>query len=212
MLHDSPRPSIALLCSLACALSTACGGTTSSPADGGSQTDGGPVDAGGSDDGPWSPICPASAPTVGSACDLPQKVYCEYGNAWWNPSCDIVVSCYQGYWGMGFPGGGTCLPEPGPNPMSCPMNYGMIVAGQSCADKGLQCYYGQGPYCRCDAYPPNSDAGPTWHCVPGTDGCPASRPRFGAPCDSIGMSCDYQLCGAGQVCINGTWQPQNGGC
>jgi hypothetical protein len=74
-----------------------CGGTVTESAagDSGSPEVGPPVDSSPGDDsssttdvwgvppdgGPWSPVCPESAPALGSPCTHDQ-LECEYGSAW----------------------------------------------------------------------------------------------------------------------------------
>jgi len=117
-------------------------------ADGGSHPDseflpdaGLPLDA----SEPWSEVCPDTLPALGSACLQPQ-LECEYGNAWWNVSCDSSVYCNNGTWASLSPSSATCLPAPGPNPASCPSG-GFIGEGMSCPQVGLTCFYGEGAQC-----------------------------------------------------------------
>lgn len=71
-----------------------------------------------SSDAPWSPVCPTELPTTNSACTT-ANIECEYGDAWWNPSCNQVVKCYNGNWIVANAGSGSCLPAPGPNAAAC---------------------------------------------------------------------------------------------
>lgn len=173
-----------------------CGGSTHS------QDDGGPPDG-----GPWSPVCPDSTPSVGSACTT-SGTYCEYGDAWWSISCDTVLLCENDHWDVSNPGTTPCLPEPGPNSPECPQNPSMI--GGSCSEAGLTCHYGMGASCEC-GQSPLPDASTTWDCQP-APGCPDSRPRLGAPCQVSGLLCGYQGCANRELCAGGIWQISIGGC
>ena len=67
-----------------------CGGkaTTSPLADSGAGSDG---STGQDAEGPWSPVCPDSAPAEGSPCSN-ESLSCEYG-------CGNVLVCAGGTWG-----------------------------------------------------------------------------------------------------------------
>ena len=213
---------------LSLTLAVGCGGSTAiSPQDGGPPDDGtnqkdtggqsdsgAPVDSGAlidawgipADGGPWSPECPATLPSQGAPCS-PDMLQCEYGNAWWNVSCDMVVRCVGGSW-ANFQPGETCFPKPGPNSPSCPMNPGMVAIGTACPQVGVTCWYGEGTNCVCNA--PFTDGGPPeWFCTPPT-GCPGSRPRLGAGCTNSPL-CLYNGC-FGEECQNGIWQNVTVGC
>lgn len=157
-----------------------------------------------SDAAPWSPVCPASPPAVGSACSSDQDmVFCEYGDAWWNVACDTIERCYGGQWIQAEAGNGSCLPPPGPNPAECPAGGTAIGA---CPEAGLTCNYLQGVVCLCStAGAP--DAAPNWDCIP-EPGCPTTRPRLGAPCMGS-LGCTYELCAYNEICQSGVWQPQS---
>lgn len=167
----------------------------------------------GSDDsaGSWSPVCPESPPAAGSSCDAPLGTACEYGEAWWDISCDTVVACDSSGWTAMDPGTGTCTPKPGPNPASCPPS--VVTVPTACADSGLTCYYGTA-FCTCSItglpYPP-ADAGSEWNCGPGPAGCPTVRPRLGAPCASASQLCNVGAGLFGEQCENGVWQVALGG-
>lgn len=120
--------------------------------------------------------------------------------------------CDQGPWADYTRPGQTCLPEPGPNAPSCPQNPGVIARGSACPQGGLECSYGQGSYCSCNA----ADSGaaqPGWYCVPET-GCPDTRPRLGASCATFPGSyvCTYEVCAFGVQCTGGVWQGAYFGC
>jgi hypothetical protein len=202
----------ALLAFGAAAFGAGCGGRTGgAPAgDGGGGTDDdGGADAGSqADAGPWSSVCPASQPAVESACSS-EGLECEYGDSWWNVSCDQVVKCTKGLWVTFRPSSSTCLPQPGPNPADCPADPGVIATGSTCPSASLQCFYGQGVDCQCVASDVDGGA-PTWDCKP-EPGCPSSRPRLGASCSGIEL-CTYEICVFAEHCDNGVWQGATIGC
>ncbi|HEY1696620.1 MAG TPA: hypothetical protein VGG39_30875 [Polyangiaceae bacterium] len=164
---------------------------------------------------PWSSVCPASLPAIGSACSL-ENVECEYGSAWWSISCDAVVQCSAGAWTKEQPSYTPCSAQPGPNAPSCPATYASVPTGTSCDATGLRCVYGQG-LCTCDVPlggPILIDGGTgSWGCVP-ENGCPFPRPRLGSPCDgsSATSTCTYEECSYGQSCQDGAWVAEEEGC
>lgn len=172
--------------------------------------DEGPPDSG----HPWSPVCPASLPTLGSACTADQAE-CEYGNAWWSVSCDPVVQCENGVWTTDQPSYEACSPEPGPNPSTCPASYAAVPQGTACADTGLDCVYAEA-VCSCQVPlggPVQIDGGEgaSWGCLPGP-GCPMPRPRLGSACTAEGTYCTYEACSYGQTCQGGVWHSAEEGC
>ncbi|HEY6463233.1 MAG TPA: hypothetical protein VIY73_23860 [Polyangiaceae bacterium] len=176
--------------------------------------DGGGVDASDDASPPWSNVCPASLPAIGSACTH-ENVECEYGSAWWSVSCDSVVRCSGGAWTKDLPSFEPCRPEPGPNSASCPPTYAQVPQGASCDATGLSCVYGQG-LCSCEVPlggPIQVDGGSaSWDCVPG-NGCPFPRPRLGSACSvPSGTSCTYEECSYGQSCEGGAWVSEEEGC
>jgi hypothetical protein len=200
---------------LAC-VTCACGGSVA-----GAGADGGGGPDGGSDQsyppvaqtppGP-SPVCPDDAPAVGTPCTQ-NMLQCEYGNAWWDVACDVVVQCMSGQWAADTSLGGTCAPKPGPNSADCPPAIPMDLGPNdndmmtACSQAGEQCSYRDGT-CTCvvsaDAAAPSY-----WECVPGP-GCPGIRPPLGSSCmgADAGMECPYELtCGGyAQICQGGVWQ------
>lgn len=218
-----PRMRTLLTTLLLSAVGVGCGGSVSgashdgggpdvfndakNPQDGGGPNEDGPIgDSEISDAEPWSAVCPASAPTVGSACSQ-DMLFCEYGDAWWNVACDTVVRCYGGQWIHAEAGGSGCLPAPGPNPPACPTS-GTAIG--PCPEAGLTCNYLQGVVCQCLTAAAAPDAGPKWDCIP-EPGCPTTRPRLGSPCTG-GVSCTYELCAYMEICQNDVWQPQSYSC
>ena len=179
----------------------------SAPGDAQPIPDSGPLDSSPPDAGPWSPLCPASPPAVGSSCSTDQ-LQCEYGSAWWSVSCDAVLQCQGGAWTVSHPSYNPCTPAPGPNPSSCPADYAQVPQGASCNEGTDQCYYPQG-VCACQVPlggPVMIDGGNAyWGCVP-EQGCPWPRPRLGTACTATGTYCTYETCSYGQTCQNGVWQ------
>jgi hypothetical protein len=185
--------------------------------------DGGLSDAGGQDvvngsdsSTPWSPVCPATIPTEGSACTQ-QTVQCEYGTAWWNVACDVVLQCQNTRWTKYQASFEACSPQPGPNPAACPSTYAGVAQGTACSDTGVSCWYPQAE-CSCQLPlggppPPNLDGGPAgyWGCVP-EPGCPMPRPRLGTACGVESTYCTYEACAYAQSCTNGVWQSQPMAC
>jgi hypothetical protein len=211
---------------LAILSTTACGGRTggdqiadagdaATPQGDSEVSDSGAVDAGSDVDpwspdatGPWSPVCPTLPPTVGTACSATDRTQCEYGDAWWNASCNPIFWCQGGSWQVFSPGNTNCMPEPGPNPGGCPADQGAI-GDTPCSQQGLQCYYGKGANCTC--VPFGGDGGPLrWGCLPGA-GCPTTRPRLGQSC-SGDIICPYEACALTEACVGDLWQAINGGC
>jgi hypothetical protein len=213
------RPSratwICLLIATATA-ATSCGGRTSGETtdSGSSNGDAGSAEADAKDRdapddaaGPWSQVCPDAPATPGSACDL-DRTQCEYGDAWWNVSCDQVFWCNANQWTVFTVSAANCMPEPGPNPAGCPPDQG-VIGNTACSDTSLVCYYGQGPNCTC-VDPGGDAAAARWSCVPGSL-CPSTRPRLGAACSGT-AACTYELCTFTEACVDGVWQAENGGC
>jgi hypothetical protein len=190
---------------LAMALGTcACGGSVgANAADAGVHQDSGqPGDAGA--DAPWSPVCPQSPPAGDSPCTQ-DMLQCEYGNSWWNVSCDMVMQCVGGRWISDTPSSETCTPEPGPNASFCPQSPMDVGARTSCPQAGAQCVYGHGAFCFCTSNAPDGGEPLYWGCEP-EPGCPSSRPPLGSACSTGGLTCTYDPCVYQQKCVNGVWQ------
>jgi hypothetical protein len=173
-----------------------CGGkaTTSPSFDGGVSSDG---STGEDAAGPWSPLCPGSAPAEGSPC-TEENLSCEY-------DCGNVVVCAGGTWG-GAVGTSPYCPPTGPNPQGCPSTLASIGDGGACTGPASgACVYPAG-LCYCvGPFDPVPDAGMTWWCGPGA-GCPIDRPRIGSTCDTAGVSCTYIPDCDTQTCTGGYWQ------
>jgi hypothetical protein len=156
---------------------------------------------------PWSPACPETAPGTGSACSV-AGVYCEYGAAWWDVSCDTILQCNDGSWETAEVSQETCFPAPPANSPSCPSSPVTIPLGAPCPHPGLACYYGQGAICSCSV-PEGLDAldgGAAWGCGP-DPGCPSARPRLGTTCQGDQI-CEYDdASGFAEICQGGIWGP-----
>jgi len=186
-------------------LATGCGGRTGidelSSDDAGMDGESGPWGAP-PDGGPWSVVCPAAQPTTGGACS--GDVVCEYGAAWWDVSCDIVMHCTTGAWAIDAVSSESCFPEPGPNSAACPSDPTTVRPESGCDTPSI-CYYGQGAFCECQQRGELGDAGLGWICGP-DPGCPSTRPRIGAPCGADGLTCGYgDESGFEVECQGGAW-------
>lgn len=221
--------SMAALLTTVTALTSACGGsvfTGASPGGDSGAGDGsardsapGPFDGGGPDgfgddsSAPWSPVCPATAPTAGTACSM-ENLQCEYGSAWWSVACDQVMQCESGRWTTFQPSFEPCSAEPGPNATDCPPTFADVPQGSVCATTGLSCVYAQGQ-CACQVPlegPVEIDGGTGyWGCVP-EPGCPYPRARLGTACTSAQSNCTYEECSYAQACDNGVWQAEEEAC
>jgi hypothetical protein len=164
---------------------------------------------------PWSPLCPAAPPPPGAPC-ADENLQCEYGNAWWNVACDVVLECQSGQWASDSLGEGICTPGPGSNPSTCPPNFASVPQGGTCTDTSLTCVYSEGT-CNCQVPffgPPIEDAGEaaTWQCLP-EPGCPSPRPRIGTSCAGTeAQDCTYESCSFAESCANGVWQGEQEAC
>jgi hypothetical protein len=165
---------------------------------------------------PWSPLCPADVPEGGTPCTL-VNLRCEYGTST-QPACNTIAYCELSPLRFTLTGPDPRCPLPAPtNPAPCPATYGAIAGGTSCAGSGLSignaCAYPDGA-CTCGQL--GSNLGPPhWACTPQPSACPATPPRFGSPCSSDGLRCDYHACdpaGALAFCANGVWNGGAGGC
>ena len=157
--------------------------------------------------------CPTAAPTAGTTCS-DESLQCEYGDAWWNVACDVVVQCDSGQWKSVQLAYEPCSPKPGPNPASCPATAASVPQGSACAPRDTTCYYPD-MFCQCSVPlggPVEIDGGSaSWSCLPG-DGCPFPRPLLGTACTANTVICNYEECSYGQMCVNGSWQGEEEGC
>ncbi len=201
--------------------SVGCGGNTftegqnggdAAPADGGAQ-DGDIADVGLDSSPPLIPGCPTSAPAEGTSCAT-ESLECEYGDAWWNVACDVVMQCDSGQWQTAHLSYEPCTPEPGPNPASCPATSMSVAQGSVCEANDSSCYYPDA-FCQCIVPlggPVQIDGGTAyWSCLPG-NGCPYPRPVLGSACTAVGTYCTYEECSYGQSCTDGAWQGSEEAC
>jgi hypothetical protein len=181
------------------ALLLGCGGSTFVAGDGGpGGGDGGPPsDSGTVGDGASGAMCPATAPSTGTACPA-TGLECEYGTNV-DPACDTLVQCAMGVW----------TSPPGHCPVGmCPDAFGSMA---DCTSQGLLCAYPQGT-CACGFGfgPPmlRDSSGPFWSCIGASAGCPTKRPDIGAACSMDGQTCDYAACAGGVAlqCTGGIWK------
>ncbi len=227
------RLTLASLASLAAlATSMHCGGSTSTPREGpadatSAPSDALPGDATGASDGATEAAacdfscdagedvalvaCPGTAPSIGSACTLPEPEQCEYGGSWWL-GCNLILRCTQGVWQAAPPGQGCIQQDAGG---VCPATF----AEASGVDAGLGrcpapgCQYPDG-YCEClvgcggGGIEKPQIAG-HWYCAAATPQCPTPRPDLGTGCGESDASCQYgTACGCGEqlFCTDGVWQ------
>jgi hypothetical protein len=194
-----------LLLSAFLSVSIGCGGQTAASGPG---VDAGRKDSTGNDSqtateadtkpasAPWSPVCPASAPTEGSSCTL-NNLNCEYG-------CGNVLVCVDGTWGGAI---GSPFCQDGKSPLGCPPAISSINAdGGACTGPVTGACVYPTEVCECvSPFDPTPDASSSWWCGPGV-GCPMPRPRIGSACTSAGQSCSYAECGSTETCMGGYWQ------
>jgi hypothetical protein len=183
-----------------------CGGRTGDDELPSCDEGGTPFDAGPwgipSEGGPWSDVCPDTQPGTGTPCN--RDVTCEYGDAWWDVSCDTVMHCSSGAWAIDDVSSESCFPAPGANSSACPSDPTTVRPESGCRTPAI-CYYGQGAFCACQPTSQQEDAGLGWICGPDPT-CPSTRPRLGAPCDATGLTCGYgDESGFEMVCQAGAW-------
>jgi hypothetical protein len=179
------------------------GGDAGSPdgGDSGSQED--------AADGSWSPVCPEAVPADGTPCSS-VNLRCEYGTSA-VVACNTIAYCELEplRFTITTPDP-SCPITPPTNPSDCPSTYAGITGGSVCTTNQEECGYPDGQ-CDCD-----SNLGSlTWTCVAQPAACPPSVPRFGAPCSTEGISCNYFSCdkgGAEAFCQGGVWNGGAGGC
>jgi hypothetical protein len=171
-------------------LGFACGGNVINPTDGGGDSptgDGGP-----------GPDCPATPPSavLGESCNN-TGISCEYGGdpRW---TCNTVATCTSGSWSVTSPDPTGCPTKNGP---ACPASESDIQPGMACSPTGTSCDYSTASatsFCVC-TYPGGpvqlDGGGAIWQCSTSLAGCPALRPRLGAPCSQPNLECDYSVCG-----------------
>jgi hypothetical protein len=146
--------------------------------------------------------CPATVPDNGAPCTGSSPIGgCEYGDDPWR-ACNMVAICAGS-------SGWNVQPEHDP---SCPtMLGGSCPATLSDAQATPTCSGGpmDNPTCRypegvCDCLP---GQGPFSCTPPAQPGCPATRPRSGAPCSGQCKSWGSGLCdNESMICACGVWQ------
>jgi hypothetical protein len=162
-------------------------------------------------------FCPPQRPKERYDCTLPGSS-CEYGGSP-DLTCDAIVDCA----GIGV--GRSVWTSRAPNsacvPHDCPRSFGDIVVGSPCEidvdggpagdDAEYLCGYDQGT-CGCTTGPDGAHAhARNWQCAapPGFSRCPNQRPSLGAPCDVLGVTCDYGSCdfkhGTAVKCASNHW-------
>lgn len=172
----------------------ACGGAV----DGGAGSDGG---AGG-EGGIASPACPATAPSDGTACPVP-NAQCEYGSDF-VASCNALWLCTSGVWRAAkqTPCANVVSPQ-------CPASYAAVPRQGKCPTDQLSCTYPQGR-CTCTHNVGPYSQDPLWVCSDAAAGCPSVRPRLGTACTQPGQTCDYGSCsvegGSAVRCDAGIWK------
>lgn len=209
---------------------TACSGKTAPSSDASA------TDAGSS--GTVTVGCPTTPPwtrTTANGAKNPctkEGQVCEYGSDF-EPSCNTIVQCSSGEWGIplfGAGGGKACgspAPKPTENPADCPATRASLTEGAACNGSSTCAY--DGAVCTCGTFCPqypvsrptcDADAGitenccdrskpPTWSCFEGAPYCTSPRPRVGDPCkdgDECGLAPPGE-CGQRKLqCKAGTWQ------
>ncbi len=205
-----------------------CGGSTEQdPAQGGASADASA--AGGTDSslpcvGPCTdtgvrptplprPVCPSSAPSVGTPCS-PPDLACTYGDS---PAaqCREYYHCASADSGSitwqidaSFASGVPCIAL---SPSACPAT--PPKAGDACGIEvpGMPCQY-QNQSCLCE--PGKDESKGIWNCYgPPVDvRCPALLPNLGEGCDTPGVQCDYAIDGcflpenSVVFCYQGAWE------
>jgi hypothetical protein len=157
----------------------------------------------------WSPVCPASAPTLGSSC-AEEGLLCEYSGTS-DASCDTFSTCSGAVWTSEVPPGPQVGCPPSPNPAACPTTSNGVPSGGGCAQLAT-CVYSEG-YCICEVVVQPEIVVPEmlWSCGP-QPGCPPTLARLGAKCSILGTTCTYPPC-AGATCgEQGYWQPTEMTC
>ncbi len=192
-----------MLASAAVVLLFGCGSEVTYFDDGGAGGSGGTEPCPGADCLP--PGCPATPPTVGTSCTLPDYTDCRYFDADLG-DCHTTFSCQPVY------------PEAG-----APSEW--VFAGNDgiCECVAVTCDPGDTQMDDCTPLPPCysiddpcsagviicSDVALPQH------GCPQTEPLDGDSCTEEGQFCDYDLgndCFTSKMCDGGQWVSIGGGC
>jgi hypothetical protein len=144
-------------------------------------------------------MCPANAPSAGSACSF--MGHCSYGT---HPlqRCRDVYACDGVRWQLTQDA--NCA-----TPASCQDLPTPPVINAQCMPDGAECQGANNLFCLCApncstvcSYPP------IWHCFGAPGDCPAVLPNRGQPCN-VNLSCVYGSCasqtGVQAICENGAW-------
>jgi len=154
-------------------------------------------------------LCPAALPIGGTPCSGSTPVGgCEYGDDPWY-DCDTIATCdpQSGWIVQATVDGASC---PTRLPPECPPTFAIaqaMAANLSCSKLPtyLTCRYPEGT-CGCNQGQSALACSP-----PAPAGCPAVRPRAGAPCGGDAGTCTTWgsgVCdGQSMVCRCGLWQP-----
>ncbi len=129
-------------------------------------------------------LCPLAAPQAGATCTT-GGAQCEYGSSW-DVACDLLTVCTTGEAGLTWQVAIDGCQCPGRllDAGACPDDGGL--AGGGCSAVGASCVSAAGGGCECvlcQGGVPDGPSSRNWVCATSTAGCPATRPRFGDPCD-----------------------------
>lgn len=211
------RSTLVAFCLCVATAPIACGGTSEhEPAGNGGESgaSGGTPASGGSAGGSGS-LCPAAAPSEGSACKPPGAGGSSFGlNAadcsWGDdvrPLCRTRAACNDGKWTITAPAEGCSEP---PLPAACSAQKPTV--GSQCDSPDLQCWYDDGSLCTCSPCQNGSEYPicqtidpPEWACVKPTEGCPNPAPQAGTACQDAGLQCGTS-CELPIRCEGGVWQ------
>jgi hypothetical protein len=195
----------------------ACGGSTADDistdaggSDGAALGDGGKTSDSATTDAGKAVACPADLASATGACPR-EGFVCEYAVTW--NACADRAECHGGSWQKIQL---DCETPPDIQKI-CPAKRADVPEGSACAAEAA-CLFPEG---RCDCTIPNSgpvqfDAGHAWVCPKPAAGCPATRPRLGATCDTDKLECNYGACsvngGKAIRCTDGNWQEEQIAC
>ncbi len=153
--------------------------------------------------GGGAPLCPAEAPTLGGACDVPGSVGqppCTYG-AEPLAECREAFACADGLWAHATGAFGPCPASSA----GCPTE---PMDGADCTGAaGAPCSYPDGTICACGTF-----AGPIWSCYTPSGGCPVLLPNAGTACGMEGLNCSYEGCNLEVSCMSGAWRWLHAAC
>ena len=179
------------------------GATGGTPGSGGSSGTGGGA-AGSSGAAGGGSMCPASEPSVNSACAR-DGLDCSYGGSPF-PECRNLLVCFAGKWAKGV-NPGPCTNTPA---SICPAVIPSTTSACNKGDLGTRCAYDPGTLCSCVAQFCGGTGctplpSPQWTCGTVTTGCPAQAPNSGSACEIQHQRCQYEYCGLTTTCESGVW-------